>query len=106
MSPVARRDDPQTSWDAARSIDSLTARQEAVLAELRTWGPQTDEQLVARIRDQSPSGVRTRRSELVERGLVQDSGHRERSSSGRQMIVWKATDAPAVPAEQMTAFDL
>lgn len=36
----------------------------------------------------SPSGLRTRRAELVTRGEVVDTGHRVRLASGRQAIVW------------------
>jgi hypothetical protein len=39
----------------------------------------------------SPSGARTRRSELVNLGLVQDTGKRKRMSTGRSAIVWRAT---------------
>jgi len=38
----------------------------------------------------SPSGARTRRSELVNLGLVQDTGKRKRMSTGRSAIVWRA----------------
>lgn len=104
---VARDSDPLTSWDAARSLGELTQRQADVLAELRAWGPMTDERLVTLVRDQSPSGVRTRRSELVAAGLVVDSGERvESPNSHRKMIVWKVADEPVAPLEQLTAFEL
>jgi hypothetical protein len=38
---------------------------------------------------QSESGIRTRRKELVERGLVEDTGRRDILVSGRKSIIWK-----------------
>jgi hypothetical protein len=95
----ARSTDPETSWAAARSItpDALRANQSAVLQVLGKYGPMTDEQLAdeyARcdwFAPQSPSGLRTRRHELQELGLVEDSGERARLRSGRQAIVWRAS---------------
>jgi hypothetical protein len=40
---------------------------------------------------QSPSGIRTRRSELVEEGIVKDSGRLETLPSNRKAIVWELT---------------
>jgi len=39
----------------------------------------------------SPSGVRSRRAELVVLGLVEDTGLRRKLVSGRNAIVWKQT---------------
>lgn len=97
--PVARRTDPETSWAAARSIpaDQLRESQRAVLAMLRRFGPMTDEGIAEALAGTqyviSPSGARTRRSELVAAGYVRDSGKRVRLPSGRQSIVWEAVRA-------------
>jgi hypothetical protein len=95
--PVARRSDPETSWQAARSVDPLKLRatQREILWVLRNWGPLTDEEIAVLVGpdSQSPSGLRTRRRELVDAGLVVDTGRRRKSRSGRAMIVWAATDA-------------
>jgi hypothetical protein len=91
--PAARSSDPATSHQAAASISSerLRESQAHVLDTLRLDGPLTDERLVDLIAPmQSPSGVRTRRAELVALGLVVDSGRRERTQSGRSSIVWRA----------------
>jgi hypothetical protein len=40
----------------------------------------------------SPSGLRTRRAELVDKGLLADSGSKRTTSAGRRTIVWKVTD--------------
>ena len=92
----ARRSDPETSHEAANSLpsDRLRASQDAVLAFLRRQGPMIDTVLVDTYNGevhQSPSGLRTRRSELVTRGLVQDTGVRVRLATGRNAIVWAVT---------------
>jgi hypothetical protein len=90
---VARRTDPHTSWAAAKSLDPTALResQSYILGLLQDHGPMTDEELVA-ITDGkvSPSGTRTRRSELVAKGLVYDTGKRVVLRSGRHAIVWAA----------------
>jgi hypothetical protein len=40
----------------------------------------------------SPSGIRSRRAELVDLELVEDSGERRLLSTGRRAIVWQITD--------------
>jgi hypothetical protein len=98
----ARHTDPSTSHAAAKSLSSDTLRrsQMAVLSVLCDRGPMDDKQLVReyswhplfKALPQSDSGLRTRRKELVAQGLVEDSGMKVQSSSGRQMIVWRATE--------------
>jgi hypothetical protein len=94
-----RTGDPVTSLEAAESVTRITAKQNAVLDVLQTYGPSTDVDLnsaynyqVARGRQprQSDSGLRARRSELVTRKLVRDSGVKEVLESGRRAIVWEA----------------
>jgi len=98
----ARRTDPDTSHDAAESVGNVTARQVAVLRLfLRDYNAagMTDMELIeayevaARLDprlfpEQSHSGLRTRRSELVHNGFVVDTGQRRRLPSGRWSIVW------------------
>ena len=90
--PAARATDPDTSWDAARSVRLITAKQAAVRDVLGA-APSglTDEELAARYvgPHQSPSGLRTRRKELVDLGLVRDSGRRAQMETGRMAIVWE-----------------
>jgi hypothetical protein len=74
---------------------ALRASQREVLNTLRRYGPLTDRALVgilyvANGKSQSPSGIRTRRSELWDRGLVTDTGQRNTAPSGRREIVWAA----------------
>lgn len=96
--PRARNTDPHTSHEAAESVQRQRESQEAVRRLLGYIGPSTDEDLrlayeewqaKAKLPKQSPSGLRTRRSELVAMGIVRDSGARQRLDSGRQAIVWE-----------------
>jgi hypothetical protein len=93
---VARRTDPDTSWEAARSIDRIRESQAAILGVLRAIEPATDEMLLDAVRSasirMSPSGVRTRRHELVDLGFVRDTGNRVRGATGRRMILWRTTE--------------
>jgi hypothetical protein len=93
----ARRADPSTSHDAARvATDRARESQRDVYRLLRRFGPLTDEQLVEAAAQagvqQSPSGLRTRRAELVDAGWVVDTGER-RELPGRSRktvaIVWR-----------------
>jgi hypothetical protein len=78
-----RAGDPGTSYAAAKSWDAdrLTEIQERVWAILRNHTGLTDRELIVAYRDQhglvAESTVRTRRKELVERGLVEGRGERD-----------------------------
>lgn len=93
----ARRTDPITSHDAAESVDNITQTQSYVLRCLRR--PRVDVELVSAYREYktapraSESGIRSRRAELVDRGLVIDTGRRVRLQSGRYAIVWGLSNA-------------
>lgn len=92
--PRARKTDPKTSHDAAESVNEVTRTQEYVLRALRR--PRNDSQLIEAYRSYktapraSESGIRSRRAELVDRGLVVDSGQRVKTESGRWSIVWRS----------------
>ena len=105
----ARRTDPDTSRAAADSVDDLNDRQSAVLFALYELGESTDAEIAARYPGlverfpdvyppQSPASLRTRRSELVPRYVV-DTGEVGLSDYGRPSIIWAASDArvSAVP---------
>lgn len=88
---VARRSDPRTSWDAADSVKNIRESQAFILDLLSTYGPMTDEEIYKLLGEgYSPSGARSRRNELVEKGLVQDSGRRALTKSNRRTIIWRA----------------
>ena len=89
--PYARTTDPETSHEAAASVGNLTEVKSKILEILER--PQCDVDLVFNIRAKtdwlvSESGIRSRRSELVEAGLVVDTKDRVKLPSGRYAIVW------------------
>lgn len=93
--PHARLTDPGTSHEAADSVGNLTETKKAIFYILKY--PRTDAELIDSYntlvqRNEAPraseSGIRSRRAELVDDGLVMDTGHRAKSPSGRNMIVW------------------
>lgn len=97
-----RRGDPVTSHEAAASIESeaIRASQQAVLECFAHFGPMYDEELVQKYGwtylsrgwpSQSPSGLRSRRSELVKRhGKLRDSGMKVfPPGKTRRAIVWE-----------------
>ena len=92
----ARTGDPWTSHAAARSIEPAKLResQQAVLAFFRKNGPMHHDHLTRHYVGppwQSQSGLRTRTKELVDLGLIQDTGRTVRLPSGRSSIIWEAT---------------
>jgi DNA-binding MarR family transcriptional regulator len=96
----ARRTDPETSHEAAESVASETIRltQRRILIVLYSMGSQDDIGIAQAISEQapmppSPSGLRTRRSELVAKGLVRHSGEYGKSASGRRTRLWEITEA-------------
>ena len=110
MKPIkahARNTDPETSREAAESVRRPTAKQNCVLAVLGFIEFRkgiSDEHLVMAYNSsfygglgdklqglsrQSESGIRSRRAELVRKGLIVDSGRRVKTSSGRNAIVWR-----------------
>lgn len=93
---VARATDPETSRIAALSVGALRLNQYAVWLCLLDFGPMCDERLVERYDSiralrqwpkQSASGLRTRRKELVDGGLVKEWGE-EFTASGRRTKRW------------------
>lgn len=96
----ARRDDPETSHEAAASVASETIRltQRRILECLSSIGSQDDPAIEqwfwgSDYEQPSSSGLRTRRSELVAKGLVRHSGEYGRSKTGRRTRLWEITEA-------------
>ena len=93
-----RKTDPDTSRDAALSVteETVTMTQKRILEKLQV--AMTDSELIGLFNlDReygnanfvSDSGIRSRRAELVAKGLVVDSGLRVKLFSGRYAIMWK-----------------
>lgn len=94
----ARGSDPDTSHEAAATVTNLRTSQRRILELLERFGPASDEDLQVywrQLQDYedwppiSPSGLRSRRAELVTKGLVYDTGKRGVTSSGRKTIEWE-----------------
>ena len=99
----ARTGDPVTSHRAALSVDLVNAKliHRWILDRLTGTDGLTHEEIaglyipanaVGYAPDSSPSGLRTRMSELVRGGMVKDSGRTRRMVTGRQAIVWVQAD--------------
>ena len=89
-----RRNDPQTSRDAAKSVVPVVSDIQArVLRALQAAGHNglTDEELSNKLGCKG-STARTRRSELVEKGFVLDSGYKRPLESRKLGAVWIAID--------------
>jgi len=106
----ARATDPATSHAAAASVTEDTIRElhAAILQVLRMHPPLSDEQIRERLFADgvltTPSGARTRRSELVHAGVVKDSGLRGTTKAGRPTILWTACkDAKVLPMRRWIA---
>jgi hypothetical protein len=90
--PFTRNTDPETSHRAADSVRNITETQAHILKVLSR--PRTDPELIEAYRSlktaprASESGIRSRRSELVARGLVIDTGQRVKLPSGRHAVLW------------------
>ena len=80
-----------TSREAAISVlESATTLRARVYRAIRDWGELTDEEIQGICR-MNPSTQRPRRIELVERGIVRDSGKRRATKSGRSAVLWQLT---------------
>lgn len=92
----ARTTDPETSHEAAASVMNIRQSQQAIYQVLKEHGPMDDVQLVdlyeilPGLPRQSASGIRTRRSELVEMGRVGWTGVKIPLASGRKARLWEA----------------
>lgn len=100
--PPVRDSDPHTSWAAAWGTAGTAYRLRAVIhAALADFGPLTHDDLIGivnRVRPASPSGVRTRVSEMVEDGLVEAvPGMVARSALGRTALLWRLVEQPELP---------
>ena len=91
----ARASDPETSKSAARSVVNLGRTRDAILALLKAAGPATDEEIWDRYHVAypsreavSPSGLRSRRAELVRMGFVEACGE-GKTVSGRACTIWR-----------------
>jgi hypothetical protein len=99
--PRARLTDRGTSHAAAKSVRNQTVTHDRIVEVLDRYGPATDEEIaayyfnLAQLFDWpqvSPSGLRSRRAELVDLGRIVDTGEKGRTKSGRSCTVWDLAD--------------
>jgi len=86
-----RRDAKDTSVEAAESIAPSVPKIASIVYEYAAMrGTQgfTDEEMNQYF-ETHKSSYRARRAELVDRGLIEDSGLRVKGPNGRNMIVWR-----------------
>jgi hypothetical protein len=93
--PHARTTDPITSHLAADSISNgEVSKTQKLIISLLVNGPRADFEIVQMFQDLYPaiasdSGIRTRRAELVSKGVVVDTGFKVKMPhSNRLAIVW------------------
>jgi hypothetical protein len=86
-----RKDAQDTSVEAAESIAPSVPKIASIVYEYAAMrGTQgfTDEEMNQYF-ETHKSSYRARRAELVDRGLIEDSGLRVKGPNGRNMIVWR-----------------
>jgi hypothetical protein len=95
----ARVTDPETSHEAAESVEDISITQERVLSLFLEDGELTDLQLETRYltkaltagwKYQTPQSLRSRRAELVKKGRVEFADEWGVSPTGRRARIWKA----------------
>ena len=85
-SASVRRRDPETSREAAVSVD--VQRKEAdVLEALRILGPSTSQRVAEYLRCDL-AAISPRFAPLSRKGFIKDSGARSENPSGRRAILW------------------
>ena len=89
--PRTRHADPATSHRAAATVVRTSALKQLILDALAAR-PMTDEELIDELTlagvHASPSGVRSRRAELVDEGRVHETGRTRSTRMGRDATVW------------------
>ena len=93
--PRARNTDMQTSHAAAASVMGVTTTQLLILQIFETSNGLTDDELIraydraySLFHPAADSSIRSRRSELVERKMIRDTGKTRLSNNGRASTVW------------------
>ena len=100
-----RYGDPETSFEAARAVVDIRRKQWEVWKVLYDLGPMTDEEMYSHLPEfirsdgetrkiMTDSSARTRRSELVNKGLVRWNGIWGLSDAGNRSRIWWAVGLP------------
>lgn len=97
--PFARKKDPATSKLAASRVKNVLSTRDVVLDIMTRKGPMIDAKLISEYQKAaakgkapmaSESGIRTRRSELVQLGQVIATDKVAKTPYGRAAVVWAA----------------
>ena len=100
--PATRRNDHETSEDAAEKVLHMSAMRERILECFWYYGPMTDERLrevfkqhvsLKEWKDCAESTVRKRRHELCVMGSVEDTGGTATNALGNKMKIWAITNS-------------
>lgn len=95
----ARRDDPDTSHGAAERAAEFAGKHKArILEALRRSPNGATKDEISRVTGIDPVAVARRMRELANEGLVEDSGLRRPTPTGRRAIVWRNKAAQAASA--------
>lgn len=85
----------ETRREAYESVD-LTMMEGKVLDILLRYGPQSAEEIMARLGTRNPNNVRPRLTGLKKKGLARAVDKRS-NQNGRSEAVWEATEKRAAP---------
>ena len=106
--PRARTTDPQTSHSASASVRQSTVRRlRLLIIQILEDNnkPMSDEEIYGYIdwltyEPVSPSSFRTRRSELVDRGVVRAADRKGVTAAGRACTRWELTPQQQLSMEE------
>jgi hypothetical protein len=93
----ARHSDPETSHEAAECVSPHVQRMQRAVLEFAGFAVSADgftDVSMNRYFQTTGSSYRSRRAELVEKGLIRDSGERHtygENGKGRRHIIWQIT---------------
>ena len=82
------RSDPETSHAAAKQAAHFVGEHQLIVLEVLRFGDHTGDEIAARCKLDKFQVMR-RTKELVERGLIEDSGERRATPKGRPSVVWR-----------------
>ena len=98
---MARRTDPETSWDAAaNALANADTDRARVLAVHRAHPDGLTDFELAELMGRQQTSVGKRRGELCAQGLVEYAGIKRPAPSGSMSRVWKAVSPALVTAQQ------
>jgi hypothetical protein len=104
----AKKNDPQTSHDAAKGVNLTRGQREAIRVIDHLYNFIDDEMIVSKNELKSPlsdSGIKTRRHELVNLGYVADTGLKRLTKFGNKATVWNITASGKALAQAVRSSD-